>query len=403
MRGFFWYLMPFFVLISGNFSPYRIGPVSPIYILIALYVLVNIKVLINILYNNGRLTLFYFIFIFYTIFFSMMSINVFNIQGNEFNGAISPSLYTFLGVFRYTLILFFVLIVSRVEYLPHKNIYRSILSLYLLLLSILVLQVFAFNIFNIELGYIYHYGDAVRYGGLTGEPQTLSAWIFTSFLFLYTYKNDQTHNLRYKFFLLLSMAITLIFTESTVWILAFLSFIVIYFKYTFYTKFLILGLLMYLVFGGLGQELENKIYGDLLLISERSITIVAGFEVFSNNFYTYIFGYGASLSPYLIINTEIMETYPWFNLSNIGRQNVMNTYLEILFEFGIFGVIIFLYLFFKNSNIVNIRTFVALIPIFIGIFSIGGGFVASYSAIFIPLIVNNITLLEDKKKNIYDC
>ena len=385
MRGVFWYLMPIFVLLSGNFSPYRIGPILPIFLLMIFYVVVRFRELIYILRNERFFAFLLSFFVLYSIFVSFLSIEGFAIRGNEFNGAIDPILYSTMGVLRYVAVFLFAAIVSRFETMPSKTIYLSVLTLYMLLIFTLMFQATSFILFDKVFGYIYDVGGIIRYGGVIGEPQTLSAWIFSSFFFLHIYSGSYRKKRYLGFFLLFGVFVALLLTRSTAWIIVMTVFMLIHFRKNIFVIFLML-LLIAIFSITLGQEVLNKIAHDLFIASERSVTILAGYELFSLNLFTVLFGYGQSLSPYLLVGTNIFETFPQFNLSDLGRQNVMNSYFEIFFELGIFGMLLFFTLVIKALRLKNKEILIALIPLFLGVFSIGGGFSSAYFILFATLI-----------------
>ena len=390
MAAYFWSLAPFVVLLSGNFSPYRIGPILPIFLLITFFVAAKVKQVFFVLCREKKLALYLIIFVLYSFSSAFVNIYGFDIQGDEYKGAIDPFFYSSMGILRYILVFAFALVVTRLYTTPDRRIYYSVLTLYSLLFVGLVLQVLSHYFLNINFGYMFYVQDIVRYGGMIGEPQTLSAWIFLSFMFLYAYNDElRSNHFWSKFFLLSSIFIALLLTQSTAWLLAFLVWILAHVRLSLSSYFLT-GFLLIIVIWFFGQDVANKIDYDLLRISERSITIVAGYELFTKDISGMLFGYGPTLSSYVLLNTEIFGEYPVFNLSDMGRQNVMNPYLEILFEFGVLGAIIFLVVFFKVFGINSRKKLVALLPIFLGIFGVGSAFVSAYFVLLVPLIVNTL-------------
>ena len=126
---------------------------------------------------------------------------------------------------------------------------------------------------------------------------------------------------------------------------------------------------------------------DVFTVSERSVTVLAGAELFMSSSLNILLGYGVGLTPYLISSTDVFSDYPFFNLSSLGRQNVMNSYLELFFEFGLIGGLLYFYLLIKASRITTAKQLVAILPILTGIFGIGGGFSSGYFLISVPLVL----------------
>jgi hypothetical protein len=381
---YFWLLLPIFVALSGNLTPFRIGPVLPIFVLLAVFVGLNFVYVLK--YASGHR---YFLIgaiglSLYFVAFTLLAIPSYALSGNEFFGATNPTLYATFSFLRYVLSISVLIILAHKTYATTGQIYKSMFAAYVIILIPLLIQSIIYALFGVEFGFIFHTGGSVRFGGLIGEPQTISAWLFSIFYFLYaTQGREGFPNSTTAWTLLLSQVIVLALTASTAWILAFGVFI--------FLRLNNAGRLLALIMVGLvvaysSLTILGKITGELFGISERSITVIAGFEVFISSIHRTLFGYGLGLSPYLLGGTEIFKLYPDLNLSDLGRQDVMNSYLEILFELGVIGAPIFFYLFINAANLRTWSTLVRISPLLIGIFGIGGGFFAGYLLLGIPLI-----------------
>jgi hypothetical protein len=325
------------------------------------------------------------------LFISYIRIVFDNIDQNQFNNALDPILYTLLNLIRFLLAFFFFIVMSKKlkSELQCKYAFRSLLSTYIYLFITTLLQPLGLY-FGFHIGNIYSSEGAFRFGGFMGEPQTLSAWTFSIFLILYYfYKFNINPNL--KKILIISIITILSLTQSTAWILAFLVFFSFEFKYKKYYILIFIILSISFIYD---LSIFNKIISDYLYISERSITIIAGYELFISSFDRILFGYGFGLSPYLLKTTEIFSMYPDLDLSELGRQNVMNSYLELLFELGIIFSLTAFFLLLKTLSLSIsfsskfLLPIVILSPLLVGIFGIGGGFFSGYFILAAPVLIS---------------
>ena len=310
-------------------------------------------------------------------------------QGDEFLGAFDPIIYSALAFSRYVLTLLLLVIFSRKVYPKAGHIFRSIAACYLILFVILVVQALLFQLLNIEVGYIFSAAGRVRYGGIVGEPQTAAAWLFSLFFILYLFLPSRRYFRGHLGWLLIcSQLLCMLLTQSTTWLIAFWFFLMIYSGHK--TRIFLL-VFMFFVAQFTNAMIFEKIYAEIFQISERSITIAAGYELFSSNIYNTLFGYGLGLSPYVITKTEIFSLYPYLDLSSLGRQNVMNSYLEIFFELGLVGATLIFSFFDAAMGVRDLKSIILILPLLIGVFSIGGGFFSGYFILAAPLTVRLAT------------
>jgi hypothetical protein len=378
----FWIGLPLFIFLSGNFSPIKIGPVNPIYLLFFLYVIANYKDIITFFSKKQTTFLLYICYSLLLIFWSFYSSNFFNLVGDEFNGAINPISYLFFSYARLCLGLFFMASLYANANKSYKFWAVSITVIYWLLFISTFFQYFSHLLFGIEMGYIFYPATGPRYGGFIGEPQTLSAWLFCSFYVVFTLGKVNKRHPFGQALLIVSLLVSLSLTQSIVWFIATVIFFLINIKI-----FWVIRLLFAAMFIGFSSFVYEKIMTDIFQISERSITYIGGFEFFSANLATLFLGYGLGLSPYLLVKSHIFSLYPQFDLSDFGRQIVMNSYLEGLFELGIVGFILYLAALARVIGLDSWRLIIQISPILIGIISVGGGFVSGYFLLSIPLIV----------------
>jgi hypothetical protein len=378
----FWITLPLLVFLSGNFSPIRIGPALPIFLLFFLYIFINYKSTINFFSKNQVVFLLFICYSLFLILWSFYTSNLFTIAGDEFFGAIDPSLYIILSYARLCLGLFFMVSLYANANKSYKLWTISITVIYWLLFISTLLQFFSHLLFNIDIGYIFYPATGPRYGGLIGEPQTLGAWLFCSFYIVYTLGKVKRRHAFGQALLTASLLASLAMTQSTVWILATALFLLINIK-----KFWIVALLLFPIVIGFYDSVYEKIITDIFQVSERSITYIGGFEFFSTNFATIFLGYGLGLSPYILVKTYIFSLYPQFNLSDFGRQTVMNSYFEGFFELGIIGFLLYLAALARAIGLNSMRLLIQISPILFGIISVSGGFVSGYFLLSIPLIV----------------
>ncbi len=386
---FLWWLLPAFVLISGNFSPLRFGPILPIFWLLAIYVIINKRLVENFFLKRGLL---------FVVMVSIM-INVvvvvayttmsYRLIGDEFEGAINPIAYSLMTLCRYIFVVMVLIVLGREETIRCRNWWLALFVSYCLILASLYIQFILHVFFGYEVGYIFPTVTGVRYGGFIGEPQTISAWLCCFFFCIISDMGSDAKPSN-KILLYVSLIMALALTQSTAWVLAFFVFILFRIK----IWLIILGIVGTVVLGYAGYIFE-KIAAEMFIVSERSITIVAGFELFARSFINIFFGYGVGLTPYLIVGTDVFSEYPFFDLSDLGRQTIMNSYLEIIYEFGLVGSFLYFFLLFRAARIISMRHFLILTPILIGIFGVSGGFGAGYFLISVPILLN---LSRDREK-----
>ena len=379
---FLWWLLPGFVLISGNFSPLRIGPILPIFWLLAIYVICKRRLLEKFFLKSGLSVVAMVAIIINAVVVAAYTTMSHQIAGNEFEGAIQPIAYSVMTLCRYILIVLVLIVLSSEEAMKYRNWWVALFVSYFLILVPLYIQVIIHVFFGYEVGYLFPTETGIRYGGFIGEPQTISAWLCCFFFCLIAGMGSDA-KASTKIFLYASLIIALVLTQSTAWALASLLFILSR------TKLWLFVLVMAgFVFFGLATQIAEKIAVEMFAISERSVTIAAGFELFTNAPINIFFGYGLGLTPYLIVGTDFFSEFPVFNLSHLGRQTIMNSYLEVVYELGMFGSFLYFFILLKASRITSIRQLLILIPILVGIFGDSGGFGAGYFLISIPILLN---------------
>lgn len=373
----FWAGLIFFSLFSGNFTPFRTGPILPIFVYLSSACVIYFK-RIGDFFSESRFLILIAISIFVASTISANnSIGNYGISGFEFRGAMDPQAFSRLAVIRFLACFPILAITMRMfESAPRSGVVATAI-LHGVLVSSLFLQAIIYGISGTEVGYIFESGWGIRYGSFFGEPQTLSAWICCTMYC--SWLGRKFIGPRFGYWLIISTAGALLLTQSTAWIISFILFIIIMFGVRLYTAAFVLGLGSLLI-----EVVFEKIYSDLFLVSERSVTILAGAEFFLKDIYTIFFGYGGGMSAYLLPKSATFLEYPQFVLSDVGRQNIMNTFLDITFEFGLFGVCCSLYLFFISFRIKGMRDISAIIPILFGMMGIGGGYAAGYFLICAP-------------------
>lgn len=376
-----WWLIPGFVLASGNFSPFRIGPILPIFGLLIVYVLSQHGQLIKFFQRNGLVVLAMAAVTASAILMAAYKVMDYQLQGNEFEGAIQPIVYSLMSLCRYLLVVLILIVLTRDDALKYRGWWLALLASYCVILLPLYVQAFLHVFFNFEFGYLFPVENGMRYGGLIGEPQTISAWLFSIFLVLYLGVDDLKTGLA-KFLLIVSMLIVLNLTQSTAWILGFFVFVLLRARLGIITL-----LLVVIVATGVFDRVTDKIIADIFTVSERTVTILAGVELFTSSPLSMLFGYGVGLTPYLINSTDVFTDYPVWNLSDLGRQTVMNSYLEVFFEIGLISGLLYFYLLIKASRITSFREVLTILPILVGVFGISGGFSSGYFLISIPLVL----------------
>ncbi len=378
-----WWLIPGFVLVSGNFSPLRIGPILPIFGLLIIYVLSQCNQLNIFFQRKGLVVLAMSVVTLGAILVAAYTVSEYNLQGNEFEGAIHPIAYSIMSLCRFLLVVLVLVVLTRYDVFKYRGWWKALLTSYCVILFPLYVQTLSHVFFNIDFGYLFSTESGMRYGGLIGEPQTISAWLFSFFSVLYFgLDNNNKASGLVKFLLIFSILMALFMTQSTAWILGFFIFVLLRARLG-----MIALLLLVVVAFGVYESVIDKIIADIFTVSERSVTILAGAELFMTNSLSMLFGYGVGLTPYLINNTDVFYNYPIWSLSDLGRQTVMNSYLEVFFEFGLIGGLLYFYLLVKGGRITSLRQVLPILPILVGIFGISGGFSSGYFLISVPLLL----------------
>lgn len=379
---FLWWLLPWFVLVSGNFSPLRIGPILPIYWLLAIYAVSKRKVIADYFLKSGLSIIVLVVFGSIAIVIPTYTVISQQIVGNEFEGAMHPIAYSLLAVCRYIFILLILILLGRGGATNNRCWWKALFLGYFLILIPLYLQVILHKFYGFEIGYIFPVETGFRYGGLIGEPQTISAWLCCFFFCLVSDVRGSAKS-SLKTFLYVSIVISLILTQSTSWILAFSLFVLLRAR-----LWLIFSVVFGLIISGILAQILDKIFAEMFIISERSITLAAGYELFGKSPLNVFLGYGAGLTPYLLPGTDIFRQYPVFDLSDLGRQTIMNSYLEVVFEMGLIGAFLYFYLLFRALQFSSPKQLLFLAPILIGVFGISGGFGSGYFIVCIPVLLS---------------
>ena len=381
-KRYFWWLLPFFVVTSGNFSPFRVGPILPIFWLLGAYTVGERKLLKSFFLRNGYIAYIMIALVICAVFVTLNTTSSYGISGDEFAGAVHPIVYSLMSLFRSLFVIFVLIVLCRGEMTSYKRWFDALIFSYCVTLIPLYAQAILYFFFGYEVGYLFPTETGMRYGGFIGEPQTISAWLCCIFFCLM--RSDRVNsNSNSKFALYSSILLALALTQSTAWILSFFIFMLTRTKWWFF-----LFVTIFSAVTGIVAQVSEKIFADIFIISERSVTIAAGFELFTKNLVDVLFGYGAGMTPYLITGTEIFAEYTSFDLSSLGRQTVMNSYFELICEFGLIGAALYSFLLVKACNIVTLRQIFLLLPILIGIFGVSGGFSSGYFLIGVPMLMN---------------
>lgn len=372
----FWIALPLFVLASGNFTPFRLGPITPVSLLVVVYVVFNIRTLLAVVTTS------------YLLFGALVLLNLYeglaifrllieNISVDvDFTGAPPYPIYSIMFFARMIIsVLFLAIIVEKTPYLGRWAIF-SMWAILGTLFAQIVVQAALYHLAALELGYTFGAGLRARFGGLFGEPQTISAYLFCTSYVLYTHYFPKGLPLALKSFVLLCiMAISLLLTTSSAWILAFGLFVFLRAPLQLRAVMVVGALLLLLT---PNVPIIHKIVGEYAVISERSVTVIAGMQVFLSDPLNWVFGYGPGMSPYLIQGAEIFQQYPQLNLAELGRQNVMNSYAELVFECGVVFAALYFFVYLHVANLRAFSTILLATPILIGVFSIGGGLYSGY-------------------------
>ena len=376
-----WMLVPGFVLISGNFSEFRIGPILPIFGLLICFVISEHSQLNKFFQKNVQVMLAIAAVTVGTILMAIHTITDYHLKGDEFEGAIRPIAYSLMSLSRYLLVILVLIVLYCDNTLKNRVWWLPLIVTYCAIAFPLYAQAVFHTIFNIDFGYLFPVENRMRYGGFIGEPQTISAWLVSIYLVLFLGVDEKSAVLK-KSLLTFSILTVLTLTQSTAWVLSFFTFVLMR------ARFGIIALLVVVIVAtGLYDHVMGKIIADIFTVSERTITILAGGELLMANLLSLLFGYGTGLTPYLIINTDVFTNYPVWNLSDLGRQTIMNSYLEVFCELGIIGGFMYYYIIIKASRIKSSREMLNILPILVGIFGISGGFSSGYFLISVPLIL----------------
>ncbi len=382
----FWFAFPICVVISGNFSPLRVGPILPIFLLLVILACLSAKAVLNLFLSSAVIRVSAFVLVLFLIYRSFTILNENSVDLIQFEQAINPEVYSLLSIGRYLLGLFVISIFRNSDFCVDLKVTKLIFATYFALTIPLFSQALAF-FYSLEFGYLFFNATGVRFGGLFGEPQTVSAWICCLYITLNAL--PQYIKRAHRAILTCTLIGALILTQSTAWILA-----MAFYFFTQSNKKILVLLLTFASGLLFGDQMIEKVFAELFTISERSVTVVAGWEVFSGEMSNWVLGYGVGLTPFVIPGAEIFFYFPDLDLSGLGRQTVMNSFLEVIFEFGVVGSFLYLFLLSRALCVSNLRQFLAVFPLFIGIFGVGGGLVSGYFLIFAPLIV----LLKDRRE-----
>ena len=374
---------------SGNFSEFKLFSATPIQLLLILYLMLNIKALVRA--KTSQPIMLFILYILAVIILGYINFRYSLTQDIKyFSGALDPFLYFLLSFIRVIMLILIVyLIANKIDVSSEHEFVISFTKIAFYTLSVsVILQALLSSTNSVTYGFMYFYGDQPRYGSFFGEPQTLQSWITSAFVsnICLASRLNQKHIVFKKKFLAMQLIhiLSLYLTSSTVWIFAtFVFYTVIAFRFRLVNVIIFIGVGFFIAL-----VLMNKIVADLLTVSERSITILAGAEIYLLDIYNVLFGYGLGMSPYLIIGTNWFENYSIFLMSDFGRQIVMNSFLGLLFEVGILAVLpITLYslrilMFGRHIS----ATFLAG---FVGTLSIGNGFWApSFILILVAMLLS---------------
>lgn len=374
----FWCGVVGFSLISGNFSPLRLGPILPIFSYLVFIGFLHISLILKFAQKTPFAIYSMLVIIVSGYFASNASIEDFMISGFEFSGAQDPHIYAAMATARLIISIGILIVVAKMFQQNEKNAVIALYFLHAILVISLFFQAIFFNFFDIEIGYIYQNNAGTRFGGILGEPQTLSAWICSTMFCVFSSRNLMVIR-GARAWLILSTAASLALTSSTAWIISFIAFMVIL------SNLALLRAFIFLIFSVIFFDVVyNKLYADLFVVSERSVTLLAGYEFFTDNIGNVIFGYGPGMSPYLLPKSAIFQEFPQLDLSDVGRQNVMNTFLDLTFEFGVIGFVIYAFLVAKALSIQSFNDLKKLLPMLIGMMGVGGGYASGYFLLCAP-------------------
>ena len=333
---FFVFIAVLAVCLSGNFSPFKFLSINAVQLFIICYLTLNLK---SVYY--AKVPAWALIFVLYAVsllFVSYLNFLYFSVEEIQyFSGSVNPLLYFILSFGRVFILVIILYLTSAKTDLSteFKFLKKFTKSLFYFLSVSVFLQATAFYFFQVTFGFKFFYGDSVRFGSFIGEPQTLQSWIssaFVCYICLISQNNLKDTLFSRKLILLqVTHVITLFLCSSTVWIVAVFAFYI----FSLYRLRLISNILLVAACFSIAQVIMPKISVDILSISERSITILAGAEIFTKNLSNIFVGYGLGMSPYLIISSSWFENFPVFLMSEFGRQTVMNSFFGLLFEVGI--------------------------------------------------------------------
>lgn len=252
--------------------------------------------------------------------------------------------------FRFVLQVFriFLILISAFFFIANYNLYKDQIISGLVFCSIFIyfsiLVQIILHFLGIKSGATYiNEFNQLRFGSFLGEPQILNFYALPGLI--YSFVSCIFHQKKSRsYFHVLIFLFAIPFCYSTAFIGAISLAILIIFIKNKLTRFLI-GLFIIISFFFISQKSEQ-----VTSINLRSITVVAGVELLKDNL---IFGIGVGMSPFYLFETDIFSSFPEFNFSNEFRQNIMNSYVEILVEFGIIGLLI-LFIFFKSLNSISL-------------------------------------------------
>ena len=366
----FYLIFPVSLWLSSPFYGLRLGPISPFYLLL-------IPLILKARFMIPREQLVLFLLLIILPIYSYYIFNSYCYKScDSFLGAIHPLVYSFLYYIRYLVAIYTLWIVVSKDILQVKQL---VLLLNLVILIFFILSVVQLSLFNmgIVIGEVFEEGGIIlggkRFDVLFGEPNHVHSWLIPAYIVLNTIRRTPITKDPY-FYAVLTV---LIISFSTAWFLVISIYII--FKLSKTLSFsltipLIIAVLLFLFNYLVVDMADFKVIKELITINQRSVTILAGWEFFRNEV---LFGYGVGMSPFFLPNSNIFAQYPVFNMSDLGRQNVMSTPLSIVFEFGVAGTILLLISLGRYLGVIYRSGLLPILLItFIPYLMVGSGFVA---------------------------
>lgn len=311
---------------------------------------------------------------------------------SSFAGALNPVFYSIASGARYFLAFYIYYSMRKWQFITDKHIDLACRFIINYFFFIVLLQTVSYSL-GYPLGGYFWGGllyDGVRYDALFGEPSHVHSWLVPAFI-IYSINRDAI-----SYPNLLKVLALLVICFSLAWLTALIVFLVYYRFGARGTAFIaMVGAVVSFTFLASVIDFNDlKYVVELSGLNERTITYFAGWEMYAGN---WLFGYGVGATPYLLPLTDWFSNYPSYDLSEFGRQNVMSTPLAVLYEFGLVGTLIIIFLLvdlFRDSRFRSGR--IAFGIMILPYFFVGSGLVASpfiYS--FIGLYFCNKTKKHD--------